>query len=505
MTTLLQARLSARTPPRTYGQGPEGESIPIPAPSAGMNTRDGVSSLMPTECRSMKNMIAERGKVVIRKGKTEHQTISGASSVGTLFTHEGVSANVLLAASDGEIYNVTGSPSALTSANYNSDIWSIAQFNDTTIAVNGQDTPWAFNGSTIGATGISGSGLTISNLRTIHVVGIRLWFTEKNSADVWYLAVNAITGTATKFQLSQETKGGYCVGIYPYGPVTVFVMSTGEVVTYQGDPGTDFSQVKSYSIPKPVGYDPAIDVSGQPVIMTNSGPLPFEAIAAGIAFDTTALDTWGKIAPSWASDFETYGTNANWNAIYAMGLVIFNIQQDSTTSKQWVYNTRTRAWSYFDNLNCNSIAELNGALYVSAKDSNTVWKYQGGTDDGSSIVGTIRGGFLYPFQSKVNGQYTLAKINVESTGLATAQVQVDVEFQEQGVSAAEYPISSSGSGPWGSAWGSAWGQSGQPILKWSSVKGFGRSVAPVVQFNSQADDLAFYSVDLMAAPAGVIG
>ncbi len=505
MTTLLSARLSNRVPPRTYGQAPEGQSIPIPAPTEGMNTRDGVSSLKPTECRSLRNMLAERGKCVIRKGRTEHQAISGATSVGTMFTHQGVSGDVILAASDGEIWNVSGSPSALTSANYTLNAWSIAQFNDTTVGVNGTDTPWAFDGTSVGASGLSGSGLTIANLRTVHVVGVRMWFTEEDSADVWYLAVGAVTGVLTKFNLSQETKGGYCVGVYGFGPHTIFVMSSGETVVYQGDPGLDFSFAKRYAAPQPVGYDPCIDVNGEPVIMTASGPLPFEAIARGLDDNAVDVGAWGKIAPSWASDFETYGGNEGWNACFFNGLVIFNLQIDSGTSKQWVFNTRTKSWSFFDELDGYNFTSSGNTLYFGAKAGNEVWRYQGGTDDGSAIVGTIRGGFIYPFQAQVNGQYTLARLNVEASGIVTGQIQVDTDYRELGINAPEIPLSSSGSGPWDGPWDGPWGEDGQPILKWSSVKGFGRSVAPVVQFNSLADDLAYFGIDLIATPCGVTG
>lgn len=486
-------------------QGPRGQSIPVPAPTEGMNTRDGVSSLSPTECRSLRNMIAERGKVVIRKGKTSHQVISGVSSIGTMFTHEGVSANVIIAAAGGELYNVTGEPSALTTAEYNSDVWSVVQFNDTTIGVNGQDTPWAFDGTTVAASGLSGSGLTITNLRTVNVVGVRMWFTEINQARVWYLAPNAVTGTLTQFDLGQETKGGYCVGVYGYGPYTIFIMSTGEIVTYQGDPGTDFTHAKAYNAPRPVGHDPAININGEPVIMTASGPMPFEAIARGLDDNAVEQGPWGKIAPSWATDFESYGANAGWNAVFFKGLVILNLQVDSTTSKQWVYNTRTKSWSFFGELDGYQFTEAAGVLYFGDKGSNEIFTYSGSSDDGSAIVGTIRGGFIYPFQSQVNGQYTLARVNVEATGTVTVQIQVDTDYRELGITATEYSVASSGSGPWGEPWGEPWGTNGEPILKWSSVVGFGRSVAPVVQFNSQADDLAFYGIDLIAAQCGVTG
>jgi hypothetical protein len=505
MSLRTLASIAKRALPREYPRQPAGQSIPFPAPSLGMNTRDSVSALDPREARVIRNMIPESGKLIIRKGKTTHQTISGASAVGAMWTHEGTSADVLLAAANGKIFDVTGAPSQLATG-FSLNTWSIEQFNDTSIAVNGTDTPWAYTvaGGFDATSGFSGSGLTIANLRTVKVVGVRLWFTEEGSADVWYGAVSAITGVLTKFQLSQETKGGYCVGIYEFGPYTVFVMSSGEVLTYQGDPGVDFSLAKRYRAPKPVGYDPGIDVAGDLVLMTASAPLPFEAIAAGIAFDTTSLKSWGKIAPSWAMDFENYGSLPGWNGKFFKGLVIFNIPTSATTSKQWVFNTRTRAWSYFDGLAASQFAELGGTLYFGDVAQGKVLSNTSGTDQGGIITGLVRGAFAYPFGDKVNGQYTLAQLNCTASGLITAQLQVDVDFKETGITAPEVPVSSTGSGPWDGPWDGPWGNDGEALLRWSKIKGHGRAVAPVVQFNSQADDLEFFATNILAAPAGVL-
>lgn len=496
--------LARRAAPREYPRQPAGQSFPIPAPSLGMNTRDAVAALDPREARILENAIAENGKVTPRKGKTEHQAVTGATSIGSMFTHEGVSADVLLAAADGEIWDVTGTPSALTSANYSLNTWSMAQFNDTTIGVNGTDTPWAFDGSAVGASGLSGSGLTIDNLRTVRVSGIRLWFTEEGSADVWYGAEAAVTGVLTKFTLSEQTRGGYCVGVYPFGPYTVFVMNTGEIAAYQGDPGSDFSKVKTYSAPKPVGYDPGVDVAGDLILMTASGPIPFEAIAAGIAFNSTALQAWGKIAPSWVADFDRYGANAGWSALFTMGLVIFNIPTDVGASKQWVYNTRNPSWSFWTGLGASQFAELGGVLYFGDRGQGKVFSNTGGSDESDPIVVEIRAGFSYPFGSKVNGQYTLARLNITATGAVTAQLQVDVDYISSGISAPEVPVSSSGSGPWDGPWDEPWGVDGAAQLRWSKIKGYGRAVAPVVRFQSLADNLEFFATDIMAAPAGAL-
>ncbi len=95
-------RLDRRPAPRDYQKQPPGRSFPLPAPSLGMNTRDSVSALDPREARVILNMVAEGGKLVIRNGKAAHQTLSGTSSVGSIWTHQGVSGDILLAMSGGK-------------------------------------------------------------------------------------------------------------------------------------------------------------------------------------------------------------------------------------------------------------------------------------------------------------------------------------------------------------------------------------------------------------------
>lgn len=487
---------------RDLGKPPVGTPFPLPAPSLGMNTRDSVSALDPREARQIGNMICDTGRLVIRKGKTAHQTLTGASSAGMVFTHQGETQDILLAAGNGKIFDATGTPAQLATG-YALNTWSAAQFNDTTIGVNGTDTPWAFNGTAIGASGLSGSGLTIANLRTVHLVGTRLWFTEKASADVWYLAPSAVTGVLTKFQLSQETKGGYCVGVYEFRASTVFVMSSGEVVSYQGDVGLDFTINGRYQASKPVGYDPGVAVGADLVIMTASGTLPFEAIAAGVTFDSQDLGAWGKVATSWAADFASYGANTGWNAFVFNGLALFNIPTATGTSKQWLFNTKNKTWSYFDNLNASQFAQLGNTLYFGDRGAGKVFTNTGSTDDGSAIVAPVRAGFFVPYQGN-DGVFSLARLNCKATGLVNVRLQVDVNYGEAGISSPQVPLSNAGSGPWDGPWDGPWGVDGVAQLRWSKIKGFGRAVAPVVEFSSSADTLEYFGTDIIGALAGSV-
>lgn len=502
LSTLYELGAAKRGKPRDMGKPPVGQPFPLPAPSLGMNSRDSVSALDVREARDLCNMLCDGGKVIIRKGRSALNTLGGV--VGSMHRHAALSADIVLAAADGKIYDATGAVADELASGYTRNLWSMAQLNDTTIAVNGADTPFAFDGSTVAATGISGSGLTLTTLRTVHKVRNRLWFTEAGSANVWYLGAAAITGTATEFQLSQVTGGGYCVGVYDYRGATVFVMSTGECVSYQGDVQTDFAISGNWQASKPVGYHPGLTIGGDLVIMTESGPLTFEAIVAGVTFDSQQLAQWGKVAPSWAADFVLYGSNEGWSAIYAQGLAIFTIPTVTGESKQWVFNTKNKTWVYWTGLNCAQICEADGQLFLGMRGVAEVQTLSGSTDDGDAIVATIRGGFFVPFGDGVDGVFTLARLNCRASGLVTAQLQLDVNYNTTGISAPEVPISNSGSGPWDGPWDGPWGVDGQAQLRWSKVRGFGRAVAGVVQFHSSADRMEYFGLDVIGARAGSV-
>ncbi|MGO7428545.1 hypothetical protein ACCT09_54750, partial [Rhizobium ruizarguesonis] len=76
----------------------------------------------------------------------------------------------------------------------------------------------------------------------------RLWFIEKNSTNVWYLATDAVSGTATVLPVGGNMKyGGTLIAINVWTiPVStglqqclVLISSEGEVIVFQGsDPSS---------------------------------------------------------------------------------------------------------------------------------------------------------------------------------------------------------------------------------------------------------------------------
>lgn len=503
--------MSNRTRTR-QGQGVS-EPFAVPAPLMGLNTLADFTLLQPTEARVLENWLPDEGACKVRPGYLDHQAVSGATSVPSLMVWEGATGRKLIAGSAGELYDVGGTPTAITTAAaYTDNLWSWDNFNGYLFGVNGADTPWRYDGGVAtAATGFTGP--TLTTLQTVTQVRDRLWFSRTGTADVSYGGVGAVTGALTAFQLSQIAAGGRCMDVGAWSrdagdgadDFTVFVMSTGQVIVYQGNPATNFTLVGKYAAPAPIAPDCTIQVGGELVILTVSGPVPVSAIIAGNAFKPEALSYWGKIAPSWAADFRRYGAIAGWNAYFFNGLVYFVIPTGSTSSKVYVLNTRNSAWTIYTKMPVAMFADLSGSLYFGSSVSNDVYRHAGGSDNGASIETVARQGWTYPTGGKRAMQYTMMRPNITPSASCQAQFQVDTDFLL-------FPITSPVENISADSEGAAWDEefwddpdwAGEPTTDrlWYSIYGKGRAVAPVVKTFSTADTVEWSATDIMAKPAG---
>lgn len=491
-----------------------GGSFPIPAPFAGLNVREAYTSLQPTEARVLENWLPDEGAVKVRPGHAVHQQITGTTSVFTLVKFKGASSQKLVAgASDGKIYEVTGTPSEIGTG-YTVNRWSTTNFNGYLFGVNGADTPWRYDGTTLGATGFTGP--TLTTIETISQVRNRLWVTTTNSADVRYGPIGGVTGALTTFQLSQIAEGGACWGVGSWSrdggdgsdDFTVFLMNTGQIIVYQGDPATSFALVGKYNAPEPVGKAPFVKVGGELVSLTKSGPIPVSSAISGNPFSPDALGLWGKIAPGWKADYSRYGTNLGWNAQFHDGLVYFTIPTGLTSTKQYVLNTRVGAWTTYTNMPVSMFADLSGVLYFGGYSSGYVYRHATGTDNGSQIVTLARQGASYPMGAGKASRFTSFQPLIDADGPTQMQFALDVDFRDSALGSSVYDLTTSGSGAaWDAEdWDAAdWGESGSSRRKWYSAKGFGRAVAPVVRTLSTADQVSWFASQIIAVPGGQLG
>lgn len=494
--------------PEAAGEGraaPEGVSFPVPAPTLGLNTRDHFTNLQPNEARALVNWLPDQGVCRVRPGYELYCDTASANPVKTLQRWQSGTTQKLLAATDGLILEVySGSPISAGSG-YTNDLWSTDYFNGYAFGVNGADTPWSYNGTFNSSTGFS--GVTLANLRTVKGIGSRLWFTVIDSGDVYYGPTLGITGTLNIFQLSQISDGGICLGCFPWLGNVVFCMSTGQVLVYQGDPaqGTGaqgFTLVAKYYAPPLVGYDAAVKMGGELVLLTQSGLILMDVVAAGLAFELDALGNWSKIYPSWTADFKTYGSNAGWFGKWMGGLVYCSIPDGTNLPKTYIFNTRNQGWTTYQGLPTAAAEFIGNTVFLADPANGKIYTHAGHEDNGMPISAVARPAFSYlgdPMHAK---QATLQRPNMITSGNLSGIFSIDTDYVDSPIAGATAALAmAGGSTPWGSNWGSQWSTESvnQPI--WLGAAGEGRVLAPACITFSDGD-VSWFSTDLLGVPLG---
>jgi hypothetical protein len=447
-------------------------------------------------------------------GMTEvnETTATVANKTDDTFELSGVNSTAFGAYTSGGVVNLEAVPLATSFAN---DRWQTELYNDRLFFVNGTDTPQVYNGSTVANIAWTGSGLTNTNLVNVALVRNRLWFCENSKADVWYANVGQITAASdlTKFQLSQIAGGGVCMAIGSWSrdagdgadDMTVFVMSTGEILIYQGDPASTFSLIGKYMGAPPLGRRCLFKVGGELVIITKLGLLPVSAAVGGVALDFARIDPWGKIAPGVVEDAYQHGDREGWHGCLHEGVIYVNVPQaEGAISKQWVLNTRNGSWQTFTKWNGSSFCSFNGELYFGSSAGGLVHEVGGPSDNGEEITALSSQAFVTPSNTYQSNMFTSMRPKVEATGAVSGMIGVDTDFVLRSTVTPSVGITGTESStPWGSPWGSPWGDIQSSDATWFSIVGNGRSVSVRLRATAISNDLRWFATDLLFKPGGI--
>ncbi|MFO1183602.1 MAG: hypothetical protein U1E56_02290 [Bauldia sp.] len=488
--------------------------VPLPSPWGGMNTREGLASLQPNEARYLENWQPAGNALSPRAGYLTASSGGVGAAVETLAAYEGLTATALIGVKGGSVYDFSGaSATLLSAADHASSRFQTECYNGRLIAVNGTDTPWSFDGASVDATGFTGAGLTLSRLANIRQVRNRLWFCEKDQADVWYGDIGAITGALTKFQLSQIAAGGTCLAIGAHstadagsgpGDYTVFVMNTGEVIVYSGDPSTTFAIVGKYRVPPPLGRQCLVKIGAGLAVITRMGLVPVTAAVAGTAFDPLATGAFGKVAPSLQADAASYGSLDGWSATFFDGLVIVNVPiLDRQASRQYVFNSLVGAWTIWSGLDAAAFCPFGSALHWGAWAGGNVNVQAGPDDNGTAIALKARQAFLQPGGGHLV-EATAVRFDMAVAGQVTGAFGIDVDYVARPITIPPVSIAQSfASTLWGAAWGSPWSSSNQYKGQWFSTYGLGRALGLALEATATTRNLAWYGSSVLVKGGGI--
>lgn len=488
------------------------------APIGGWNARDPQSLMDEKDAIKLDNWFPGANEVVSRKGYTPF--ISTGMGTGIVKTLAGITVGAsskLLACTGGNIYEIaSGSASSALATGLTNDAWQHTVFGGRILLVNGSDAPRDYNGTAIAATSWSGSGLTIANLFGITAFKNRIFMLEKNTQNVWYGGLAAITGTLTKFDLS-TVAGSFGGNVSAIGTLTldggdgvddllVIILSTGDTLVYQGsDPGVDFALVGVFKIGSPIGNRALFKVGPELVAITRDGVIPLGQVLRNGRTNDKA--TWtDKISTAMEDSIATFGTTDGWEGcFYPLGdKVIINLPK-AGGHQQYVMNATTKAWCRYNGIDTQAWCLFNDKVYFGGKDGKVYLAETGASDNGAAINLDGQQAFSYMRNRASVKLFSGVRINFRASSNAQINLALNTDFKSKPRSAS-YRVGVENGTPWDTAaWDSfVWG-GGEVIRgKWKVLggKGYCASVRVSSSVNGQA--LAWQDTAYMYQPAGMI-
>ena len=388
------------------------KAVSVPAPVGGLNSRDSIDAMSPTDALIMSNFFPTVEKVTLRDGYTSFCTGIGTGNVETLVEHNaGANRQLLAIGSNGTLYQIdTGSAVSKKTGLANGRAESI-EFNNNTIFVpSGANVPFSWNGSSASDLSITLSDSVNANTLTgVHAHKNRVYYWTGDSQNFYYSAtVDTFQGNFTKFPVGLVgTFGGNIIMINTLtidggegvDDLLCIVMTSGEVLLYSGsNPSSDFALVGTFRIAEPINEKRAIaKLGGDVIVMTKEGYLPLSQVVRQDIVGNKAAAISEKIRGTVISQVAATGTTTGWQIFVSPDgdKVIFNYPTgDVDPFNQHVFNPIIRAWCIFENMPAHVWGQFNGDTYFGSA-SGVVFKVGGDADNGSDITGDLATAYNY--------------------------------------------------------------------------------------------------------------
>lgn len=496
--------------------------LAVDCPIRGWNARDSLDDMDPTDAVVLDNWVPGFTDVYLRRGYTSFATGVGSGDVESLMVYDHTTNNHMLAVASGGIYRVDGGGAigAPLASGFGSNRWQSDMFIGKLVMVNGTDTPQSYDGTTVAAEVLTGTGLTPTDLVGCLTHNSRMYFWENAASHFWYTATLAL-GAVTKFELAGVASGGgNIINMVSWTRETTgqlrnylaIMMSSGRTLIYIGsDPGdaTNFSLVGVFEIGLPVGPRCAFQVGSDAVVITSDGYQSLaEALQGGRS--STRYDLSDRIQQAALEAIFASSGNFGWQMVFypLRNWLIVNYPISATVFGQHVLNLRTGAWCRFTNVNARCWALFQEQVYFGGETGNVFRFDEGVTDNGMNIVADGVGAFNYlgtrANRKMVNG----LRLLVSSDGSLPLDVQV---LRDMGLDVAPgVPInfipSELGTAEWDKADWDVDSWAGEQVARevWLDRGELGYSFAPRVRYNGQGRDVRWFSYTYVFEYAGPI-
>lgn len=324
----------------------------------------------PLDAIEMINMFPSVSGVTLRAGDQSFATgLSGA--VETLAEFRSPTQTQFLAASGSTIDEITTGTPVSRGTGFTNARWQTANYRGHLFFANGEDTVQDWDGTTLQNSTFTGA--TLSELDNVALVRDRLWFVKKDSGSAFFGPIGSISGALSEFDIGQQARKGNLVAVASWSrdtgsgmdDFTVFIMSGGDIVVFEGDAATTFTKIGLYNAPDPIGKRCFLNIGGELIILTKGGYIAISALinTRFAPEETLSEKIRDAVADAVRESFDLFG----WEGVnHPDGIrVIFNVPiAENTTYDQHVLNTITGSWGKQEGRNGNTFAEFDGKFYM---------------------------------------------------------------------------------------------------------------------------------------------
>jgi len=413
---MRQAIRTGRQPVRPSTQRRVSTQQAIPAPVGGWDAQSPLAEMPEDRAVILDNFIPRAGFIEFRRGFRAWHELPLPPE--TIMAYRGANSELFASAGD-SIYDVTvdqGATTVVYTGCANSR-WQWINFaNDAgtfILAANGEQDPIYYNGTIWQDSVITGTAgvITLNPETLVDVMEHkgRPFFVQKDSLRVWYLAPNAIQGTANLLDLGPVfEKGGtiLCQATWTVDggsgadDLAIWVTTEGQVAVYQGiDPSdaNDWALVGVYDVGYPLSRRSLIKYGSDLIIVTSDGVIPLsQALQLDRAQENLVALTQ-RIQNAFQESTQRYRRNFGWEGtLYPKGsLAIFNIPVvEGSRSEQYVQNIQTGAWCRFKGINATTWCTWRDSIYFASTGGVYLWD-EGYSDDENDIIADLKTAFNY--------------------------------------------------------------------------------------------------------------
>ena len=443
---------------------------------------------------------------------TTAQTISSITKSGT-------TATLTTASPHGLLTNNRVTISGASSSEYNGT-FVITKTGASTFTYVMASAP-AANATVVGTyTTIGITGIDSSNFINVNLFKNRLYFTQKNSLNCYYLPVDSIGGAASPLYFGSIARNGgflQAMGTWTLDAgqgaddYAVFVTSMGEVIVYNGtDPSsaTTWALKGVWQLGQTFNRKCFFKWSGDLLLLTQDGLVPLASALQSSRLDPR-VNLTDKIYYPISQAATTYYANFGWQIQYfaSENMLILNIPTTSGM-EQYVMHTITKSWARFTGIQAYCW-EVSGDNTMHFGGDGFVGNfYASASDAGSNITATVQQAYSYFDSPGQNKRFTMVRPILQSDGgTPSVLCGLSVDFQPIDNSGAiSFNPSSQSVGIWDTAkWDeNIWGGGLITTRIWQGVTGIGFAGSINLTAVAQGIELHWASSDYVFEPGGVL-